>query len=224
MLISKLPMKQIFILSLIILSWISLNAQVISIENTSFEYALPTIPNYLTIVVENNSCANLLVETNNGTIAKEEGKESVCRFVFIPEKIGKATLHVYKLKGIEKQLLGKREYIIRKWPEQKATFAKLQAGSVEKGEFLAYSGVHIPISEGLEIDAKIPVKSYLIKVVRDGSLFLDLANNGESLEIKNRQLFDQVKSGDVVSFENIVARMPGESYDRKMNDVTIVIK
>ena len=204
---------------LVFLSCIRLQGQNVAIE-LGYPQAWPEITNALTIVVEGVACKHLYVSTDNGRIIS--GDKS-CSYSYIPKKIVESHLFIYNTANHDTVLIEKRRIAIRRWPDQPAEFARLTSGTISRGEFLAERGVYARIS-GFDMDGHHEVKSYEIKVIRQGEVILALTNTGGEFEPTNGRKLDIVQAGDEILFEKIMAIIPGEDKPRRLNDIRIKIQ
>ncbi len=68
------------------------------------------------------------------------------------------------------------------------------------------------------------VKSYEIKIIRNGEVILVLKNTGGRFEPENSRKLQIVQINDEILFEKIMAIIPGEETPRKLNDINIKIQ
>jgi len=210
---NKIPL----LISLFLLGFQLLIAQEVAIENQRLNYAYPAIGNYLNVVVENEDCENVVVETDNGTVEKREGLR--CSFVFIPDSIGWATLSVY----VGTTRIGHQIYRVKRWPEHKPYYGRSASPEkMSRAEFLAYGGVHVPIQH-FDISGHLTVVSYKIAVARGGERIYELENFGGKFEEDNYKILEDVKAGDTVFISEIKVKVPGEYQDVSVGNLRIEI-
>ena len=205
-----------------VVSNLTTSGQKIRIENSSFSIALPLIGNNLNISIEDEPCDDIVILSDNGTILKTGIGQLDCQYIFTPTKFGKANFIFCRVHGADTVIIAKETYKVGSWPDQKATFAGIESGSIPRSDFFVETGVHIHVV-GLGFDARINVRSYQIKVIRNRNLLLHLYNTGEVIEIGNRKELEMILAGDLILFEEIKAVMPGEEVETKMNDIRVTI-
>ena len=214
-------MKKIPLILLLLLGFQIVSSQEVAIENTRGGYTLPSIDNILNIVVEGESCEDVFVKTNNGTIEKIDSGS--CKFKFRPKRIGYSFLSVYKTSGSDTTLIKERKFRVKRWPDCRPHFGRITSmGKMGREQFLAYDKIYVP-TLNLNIDTIFPVSSYEIIVIRSGEVAYDLKNTGGKIEQKNRDILADLCKGDVVLFQNIMARFLGEPADRNVGGIRIEI-
>ena|SRR5687768_8243793 len=196
-----------------------LQGQIVAIE-LNYPVAWPGLDNSLTIVVEGVACKHLYVGTDNGSIKL---RDTNCRYSYIPKKVGESFLFVYNTAHNDTVLIEKRRIVVRRWPDQPAEFALKTSGTISLGEFFAQPGVNARIS-GFDMSGNHEIRSYKIKVIRNGEVILELTNTGGRFEPGNSIKLEIVKRSDDILFENIMAMLPGEDTPRKLNDIKIKIQ
>lgn len=183
--------------------------QEFAIEHYKLNYAYIATGNPLNVVVENESCENIIVKTDNGTVVKRDS--SVCYFEFSPETIGHAKLSVYVVKNADTTKIGERIYSIKGWPEHKPYFGRLSSdGEMSRAEFLANYGVRVPIQMRGAACGRGAVTSYKVTVVRKCESIYNLENAGGRLEEDNYEILRNVEVGDTVLISDVKAKMPGQ--------------
>jgi len=201
---NKIPL----LISLVLLGFQRVLGQEFAIEHYKLNYAYIAIDNPLSVVVENESCENIIVETDNGTVEKRDS--SVCYFEFLPKTIGHAKLSVYVVENSDTTKIGERIYRIRGWPEHKPHFGRLSSdGEMSRIEFLANFGVHIPI-QLRDLSGRGAVTSYKITVVRKYESIYNLENKGGRFEEDNYEILRNIEVGDTVLISDVKAKMPGD--------------
>jgi len=194
--------------------------QEFAVENLKQNYAYPWIGNYLTVIVENESCENVIVKTDNGTVEKSDSL--TCNFVFIPDNIGHAALSIYVVENADTTKIGKRIYRVKSWPEFKPHFGRISSeGEMSRTEFVLHQGVRVPMH--FDINAHILVVSYRITVMRKCESIYNLENKGARLEEDNRKILKNVKVGDTVFISHVKIKIPGGYHDALVDDIRIEI-
>lgn len=209
--------KLLLLIAFLLLS-IQSFSQKIAIENKKFNVAYPLIGNYLTVVVENVSCKELIVTTDNGII-----QGSNCEYEYIPEKVGIAKIYIRRKVKSDTLILGERQYRIKRFPKQTARINYQVSGKIAAGMLKAQEGIRVPV-EGFDIDMNISVKRFTMKIVRNNEVICDLSNEGTRFNEAIRSELAKIRTGDKVYFEDIYALMPGMKQEEKLNVIDLEVE
>lgn len=204
--------------AIFLLTSIHLFSQKIAIENQKLNVAYPFITNYLTVVAENVPCKELIITTDNGII-----KGSNCEYEFIPNKIGIAKIYIKRKVKADTLVIGERLYRVKQFPKQFASIGKHKSGKISAGELKAQEGLVI-IVESFEIDAKLPIKRFIMKIVRNNAVICTMANEGGRFSEAVSNELSKIKKGDKVYFEDIYAMMPGMKHEEKLNIIDLIVE
>ena len=193
-------------------------SQTIAIENKRQHIAYPGWDNPLSIVVEGIPCDQIAVVTNNGTM-KYEGD---CHYVFIPHRVGEASIVIFKINGKDSVQLAERRYRIKPWPVPEAVIGGKKSGTMNSGQFKAQDGINVPLS-GFDISGKHAVQSFRMQIVKKGEVVASVVNNGARFEEKTRAQIDKIQVNDQVIFDQIKVKMPGQEGAITVNSIVIEI-
>lgn len=192
--------------------------QTIAIENKRQHIAYPGWDTPLNIVVEGIPCDQIAVVTNNGTM-KYEGD---CHYVFIPQKVGIASIVILKINGKDSVQLAEQKYLIKSWPVPEAVIGDKKSGTMGSGQFKAQDGILAPIGI-FDINGTFAVQSFRMQIVRNGEVVASVLNNGSRFEEKTRAQMDKIQVNDKVIFDQIKVRMPGQEGAITVNTIVIEI-
>ena len=193
-------------------------SQTIAIENIKQNVAYPGLENPLSIVAEGIPCDQVAVVTNNGTM-KYEGD---CHYVFIPHRVGEASIVIFKINGKDSVQLSERRYRIKPWPVPEAVIGGKKSGTMNSGQFKAQDGINVPLS-GFDISGKHAVQSFRMQIVKKGEVVASVVNNGARFEEKTRAQIDKIQVNDQVIFDQIKVKMPGQEGAITVNSIVIEI-
>jgi hypothetical protein len=193
-------------------------SQTIAIENIKQNVANPGLENPLNIVVEGIPCDQVAVVTNNGTM-KYEGD---CHYVFIPHRVGEASIVIFKINGKDTVQLAEQKYWIKSWPVPEAVIGDKKSGTMGLGQFKAQNGIIAPIGI-FDINGTFAVQSFRMQIVRNGEVVASVLNDGSRFEEKARAQMDKIQVNDQVIFDQIKVRMPGQDGAITVNTIVIDI-
>ena len=196
-------MKKYFVLLLTILFTVSVHGQGIAVAADKMNELYISIDNPITIAAENISNKSLIVKTTNGKLTGEKGQ-----YIFRSETVGPAEISVYKKLNSKLIKLGSAVFRVKGIPLP--TF-KIGSGrlSVTKVELISQQFVRADI-EGFDFEAKFPVDSFTVCIVRaDTCRYAVIKNIGNKINDEIRNEFQQLKEKDIVIFKKIYAKTPG---------------
>lgn len=182
-------------------------------------YAYPGLDNHMNIIVENIPCENLFISTDHGLIKKGN---KPCSYRYQAKTIKEEHLHLHKVSGLDTIFIESRRILIRKWPEQYATFGNQRSGKIMKSIFFLHADVSCKIS-GFDMSGYHKVDSYKVTVIRYDKVIMEFYNFGGKFEKATKEKLGSIKKYDQVKFTEIYAFIPGEEKSRKLNDVNIII-
>lgn len=214
--------KYILVLLILLLIKSTSHSQSISLEANQ-QIAFPGISNNLILTVENSSCSDLIIKTDNGSLEHETENVKNCRYVYFPQKVGLGNIYIFIKQNDDTIKVGQKLISIKPWPQQDAEFARIKNGEISRGIFLSHNEVIARIS-GFDMSGKHHIVSYQINLFRGDTKILTLDNKGGVIEKKHQQKLRKLRKGDIVTFDNIMAFLPGEKTTRKLNKITLRIK
>lgn len=193
-------------------------SQKIAVENKRFNTAYPGISNDISIIVEGVPCNELIITTDNGII-----KGADCDYQYIPDHFGVAKIYIKRKVKSDTLSLGERVYRVVRFPKQNASVGRHKSGKISAGELKAQQGV-IVLAENLDIDMRILVKGFVMKIVRNNAVICTLANEGGRFSEAIQNELAKIKPGDKVYFEDIYAIMPGMKVAEKLNVIDLTVE
>lgn len=213
-------MKNKFLLTSLFLLFYSLSfTQIVAIDNLKNNVVYISILNPLNIVVEGIPCEDIFVSTNNGKIENEKG----CHYNFMPTEIGTALLSVHQKIGKDTILLSERRYRVKPWPMSKPMLGRTHRGKMKLGELKAQYGVLAHVIN-LDISAKVHIKSYNVKLIRNDEVFNEAINLGARFQEETKILIDEIQVSDVLLIEDILVQLPGFKEPVELDYIKIEVK
>ena len=209
-------MRQILFLIFLFLQFgtAELFSQNVAIENLKQNIAYPYLDNPMNIIVEGIPCDEIIVSTDNGEV-KSKGN---CKYIFHPHEVGVASIFIHRVEQGDTIQIKERKYRIKPWPIPDASLSGNGSGKMGYGEFKAQQGVSAP-SVGFDINARFPIKSFRMQIIkRDGSI-LSVQNQGGRFEIEAKNLILNIERGDKVLFDKIKILMPGVKVEVNLEDL-----
>ncbi len=173
----------------------------ISADENNILYA--GLDNPLTIAAENTSNKNIIVKTDNGNITGSGGK-----YIFHSNNIGRADIIIFKkIKGQVKEI-GRGSFRVTSIPAPVPKVGQSSGGYI-KGEILTHQQYIRADYECCGFDAKAPIDSFTICIVRaDTCLYKEIKNIGSKFSDEIINALAGIKKDDTVIFKKIFARGP----------------
>lgn len=112
---------------------------------------------------------------------------------------------------------------IEKIPDPVAQLGRSTGGAISAGEFKAQAGV-IPVLEDFKLDARCTIIGYKVIHSPTNGPTGESKNMGARFNDKSRRLTSMAKSGDKYTFNNIMARCPGDSEGRLLPEMVFEIR
>lgn len=196
-------MKQFipFVLIVSIFSIKSTIAQVVAVQNGHRNDMWLCLPNPIIVAVENHSCDEFYLTTNNGAIEMDKEK-SAGHFLLRAEREGVAMIYVREAKMKTGQIIDSLAFYVRRFPLSTPRFANRSSGEIMQSIVLIQLGLVVNI-ECCGFDARFMVKSYFTSVLRNGKEIFHHKTEGSLLDSLTHDFFYSLKDGDVLRFENI---------------------
>jgi hypothetical protein len=179
------------------------SAQTVSIGADQNNILYVGLDNPLTVAVENTSNKAIIVKTDNGTITGNGGK-----YMFRSTNIGRADIIIYqKIKGQIKEI-GRGTFRIQAIPAPVPHVGPSSGGYI-KGEILIHQQYIRADYECCGFDAKAPIDSFTICILRAGTcLYKEIKNIGSKFNDEIINALAGIKKDDTVIFKGIFARGP----------------
>lgn len=194
---------------------------VVAIQNDNQNILYSCYGNNIIVAVENTSCGDIFLETDNGTIEIDSFRRG--HYIIRPVKLGRATITIKRKKGKDYVTIRQMPYRVIQF-EVTPSFAGKKNGelsNIEVREGIAPAAVF----EGYYIDARYQIDSFTILVFRDGSeIFKRLLYdaNGARFDDTTLNFLATVKQGDRVLFTKMTYR-DFCNQSCKLNDMEFVI-
>jgi hypothetical protein len=153
----------------------------------------------LTVLVENNSCSDMIVKCHQGKISYIEQ----CKYLYRCKNVGLDTIEVFIQKGKEIKRIGQQIFVVKERPHPEATVAGLKGGKIVKGFLKAQQGVGGEFFVGGNHWERCPVESFHFIVLRNNKVVLDLYNTSALFTTDVKAAMDIVEQGDKILFTNI---------------------
>lgn len=209
-------MKNIFIVKFILITFFCYS-QNLAVEINLTHHLIPTEENYISIVVENVECGDLLVETTNGYIINQCN----CDFILKPREFGSCTLNIYNKST--KKLIAVKQIRVLKWPISIVDFDLNKTGKIFKNELYKSEKQTLRMREYTH-NGRLRIRNFKYKVIRNGSTIADRKIKGDKFDetfIKNIPL---LKHNDFVIIYDAEVRFPGEVTTRVLVPYSFVIQ
>jgi hypothetical protein len=160
------------------------------------------VDNPISVTVENMSCEDITVTTNNGKISG-----SNCRYIFSGGTIGPANIAVYKKVKGKMQVIGIWPFRVKHLP---LPVFKIAHGKdkISKPEIANQEYVRAEF-ENIDLDSHFIIDSFKVCIVSsDTCKFSIKTNYGNKISEEIRDEFKKLKQNDVVVFKDIFIKQP----------------
>lgn len=194
-------MKHILILVLFLLKVTIVCAQALVVSADKANIAYLGFDNPLTIVADNCSCADIFAETDNGKLEKIDG----CNFYYYPNRIGNAMIKIQERQNGKLKTVAAKLLKCKAIPPPFAMVGDRQSGPFPLAEFKLQQGVRVGFEQGFDLDYSATVTSFTIKLSSNGQVFYSYQNLGNRFTYFTIVAFNQLKHGDLVTIEHIIA-------------------
>lgn len=209
---------KIALLILSLLLSLSATAQQFTVSADKVDVLYMFITNPITVVSEGCTCADMVIEADN---ARLNVQPEPCKYDIVPFASGILKLRVYKKTGATKTLLGEKEFRVKRIPSPIAKVGGKSEGTMHKSMFCSQLGVIAQI-ENFDINARYPVSSFTVVIVRSGNMIFERKCVGPRFDTETYNAFSKMQSGDKVVISDIKARAPDTKLE-SLNDVVITI-
>lgn len=108
------------------------------------------------------------------------------------------------------------EYRVKRIPDPKSMIGFLSGGKVSIGYFEHQKKVTAQLT-GWPFEEKCVVQDFIMTIQSKGLEPVEIFNEGEYFNAASLSLMEVIKSGDVVYFDNIKCKCPGDPASRKIN-------
>jgi hypothetical protein len=177
--------------------------QVVAIQNLKENLLYVGIDNPLKVAVENSASTTISLTTNNGQITNDGHGQ----FRISPNRIGLATIYVYKSVSKKRKIVDSMYFQVRRWPVQ-ATFAGRTGGEISAGAVYVQIAPSVIVRD-LEIDAKMPILKFTVVVNRQGKeVFKRSLQDPKWTRIDDttKRFFKTLQNGDKLFFTDFVCK------------------
>ncbi|MDR0618489.1 MAG: gliding motility protein GldM [Bacteroidales bacterium] len=162
--------------------------------------------------------ANTVVKISNGTISKT----SAGRYNVRVTTPGKTTVSVYRDSKEGTQLIGSKEFRVKRVPDPVAKINGQKEGirNLDKNIFVGAGGLIANLKD-FDFDLNVRISSFKLQISRSGELTANMNSNGNRFTPDMEAQIRRCKKGDKVFITEITAQMPDGKRD--LGDMVISI-
>lgn len=114
-------------------------------------------------------------------------------------------------------------YRVKRIPDPTANVGFIQGGSISAERIKLESGVQAYLSNW-PLEETCEIRGYYFTWTREGENPIEVVNAGEKFNDAVLKLLEQIQSGDVIYFDQIRAKCPGDPAARKINSMVFKIR
>ena len=179
-------------------------AQTVSISSTKVNIFAQWIDNPITIVVENNSCKNIVVKVDKGQL-KGTGCDRI--YTAPSDSINSVLVRIGVKKGLKITWVSEQSYRVLKLPDPMIRIGNSTGGSITKGSLYLQQRFYVPIFYDGFCSNNNPrygkVQNYSVRVIRKDSILFSEDNYDQYLSERFKNfIFKNCENGDKVVFDN----------------------
>jgi hypothetical protein len=157
--------------------------------------------NPLSITVENKLFRNIIARTDNGKLTRTDDG-----YTFYTDTGDIANITVFENRAGKEVEIGVARFHVRQLPDPIARVGFNRSGKISLGLFRSQAGLHTDIKTFYH-ERGIPIISYSVNIIRGTDFIVeDLKNDGNAFSPATREGFLQLRPGDSVVFNKIIAR------------------
>lgn len=164
------------------------------------------LDNPITVTVENCSCNDLVVKTDNGEVT---GKG--CQLIFRGKEYGRAAIMVYKKAGNKLKEIGSNAFRVKKIPPPVFRIGPYGHSYDRKARSVVMANQQYVRAEldGFDFDARFAIDSFWVKIFyNDSCKTKSFFNTTGKISQAVLDAFSVLKEEDVVIFHKIYAKGP----------------
>lgn len=181
------------------------------------------VDNPIEVFFKNDSCKNIIVTTDNGTISSYGTTDSSCNYIVRPEQTIYTTISVYKITPTDSILLLSEKIRTRPLPSPWAMLGTVVGQEqFTLQQLKSCSGLN---SELVNVghDISFPILSYTVIGIHDSTMvfLMDIIGSKFTMDLQDK--FDLLQKNDRVIFTNIVAQLLNDQK-ATLNSIEIKIK
>lgn len=193
-------MKALIVTILVFFFQESVSQQVVVYKSQTIFYC--QFENVVRFFAKDLDCSSVVFKTDNGII-----KQRDCRLSYVPERPGPTTLSVYKKTKSTLLLIDSINIIVFENTIPQVFLGNKSQGSVTKEQMIAMGGIiaRMEVVEGHS--EPIAVKGYTVIIRKNNGTILSEQNAGNRYSQKLIQLFQELQTGEKVSFINIEVKI-----------------
>jgi hypothetical protein len=181
-------------------------SQVVAVQTDLGRKVMLCIDNHLVIAAEGTMCKNLLVETDNGTIAIDSvrGNEHYRYHAIAP---GSSKIFVKRRTPLNKvEILDTLSLLVQRLPIGSPRFAGKTSGTLKHARVLAEVGLSGAPIENFDITASLPIQSFTIMVLRSRMEIFKRNNTGSRFDSLTQDFLYALKDNDQLKFVDITVK------------------
>jgi hypothetical protein len=178
---------------------------VVSCEAQNVVYA--GVDNPLSVLVEGETCRNILLKTTNGRFDRADASGSSCKFIYRPEKEETSLVEVFKVSKNKSTRIGIINIMVRKLPIPEGFVGGKNTGGISKKTLSTSGGIISGVNEPL-VCASFYVSEYLIIVLRNKIVLATENNSGPRFSQKFHEMVNSLEVNDEVIFTGIKVKAP----------------
>ncbi|PKP22435.1 MAG: hypothetical protein CVU05_03905 [Bacteroidetes bacterium HGW-Bacteroidetes-21] len=191
--------------------------QTYTVTNLKMNVLYADIDNLLSIVIENTSCDSIFVESDNGILVLGDS----CKFLSIPNKVGRANISVFKLFHKDTIFIGEWEFRVKSVPKPNILVCGMSGGRINKNLLCAQTRISASI-ESFDYDIRYKITKYSVKINRNNKPIYTSDIVGASFNSMIKNEFEKLESNDQVIFYNVYAVRPN-SKEELLDEITFII-
>lgn len=158
--------------------------------------------NVVRFFAKDMDCSSVVFKTDNGKIEQKD-----CWLSYTPERPGPTTLSVYKKSKFKLLLIDSIRIVVYENTNPQVFLGNKNQGSVSKEMMIAMGGIIAKMETTEGHSESIAVKGYTVIVHKNNGTILSEQNAGNRYSEKLSQLFQELQTGEKVSFINIEVKI-----------------
>lgn len=193
-------MKIIVVTLLVFFSHESLSQQVVVYKKQTSFYC--QFGNVVRFFAKDMDCSSVVFRTDNGKIEQKD-----CWLSYTPERPGPTTLSVYRKSKSTLVLIDSIQINVFENTNPQVFLGYMAQGSVTKEMMIKMGGIIAKMETTEGHSEPIIVKGYTVIVHKNNGAILSEQNAGNRYSEKLSQLFQELQTGEKVSFINIKVKI-----------------
>ncbi|MFK8007090.1 MAG: GldM family protein [Saprospiraceae bacterium] len=213
--LSILLFSALFLLTIFAFSKALKNAPTVSVAADKMNLFYIGIDNPITVAMAGIPAEKLKVSCEDGEIKDLGNGHYNVRVNTVGNKIIKVEADGIAPKEIE--------YRVKRIPDPISKIGFLSGGAVSIGYFEHQKKITANL-QGWPLEEKCVVQGFAMTIQSKGADPVEVINEGEYFNATSLDLMEVIKSGDVVYFDNIKCKCPGDPVSRKINAMVFKIR